>query len=147
MRTSLLLFALAFNMCTTANVAEKTEGGAVEIQTLTTGGYAIDEERKAVLVTSQEEYERQWQALIGEGSLVSADFEKSVVVFLLGGMHNTGGWSVVPESALLEGDTIVINARVQGPSPGVITTQAITYPYAVVAVHTREAKNVRWDPQ
>ena len=143
-----MLATLAFNTCTTANVAEKGEVEAVEIRTLATGGYAIDEsERKAVLATSQAEYQKQWQALIGEGALVPVDFEKSVVVFLLAGMRNTGGWSVVPESARMEGDTVVMTAKIEGPPPGAITTQAITYPYAVVAVHTRQGKNARWDPR
>ena len=142
-----MLAALAFNTCTTANVAEKAEAEAVEIRTLATGGYAIDEERKAVLATSHAEYQKQWQALIGEGSLVPADFDQSVVVFLLAGMRNTGGWSIAPESARVEGDTVVMTAKIEGPPPGAITTQAITYPYAVVAVHARDVKNVRWDPQ
>jgi hypothetical protein len=74
----------------------------------------------------------------------AVDFEKNVVVFLMGGMHNTGGWSVVPVSARVEGDTAIIDAKVQGPPPGAITTQAITYPYAVITINQRSVKQVRW---
>jgi hypothetical protein len=143
-----MLLALALNTCTAANVAEKAEAEAVEIRILAHGGYAVHESgRKAVLATSDADYRKQWQALIGGGTIVPVDFEKSVVVFLLAGMRNTGGWSVVPESARLEGDTVVVHAKIQGPPPGAITTQALTYPWAVVAVHTRDVKSARWDSE
>jgi hypothetical protein len=142
MRAALLLAALALNTCTTANVV-----GPVEMQTIAKGGYAADEsaERKAVLATTDADYRARWAALIGEGEIPAVDFEKSVVVFLLAGMRNTGGWSVQPVSARVEQDgTAVIDAKVQGPAPGGITTQAITYPYAVVAIHSRDVKKVTW---
>lgn len=141
MRAALLLAALALNTCTTAKVV-----GPVEMQTIAQGAYAAGEsERKAVLATTDADYRQQWQSLIGEGDLPSADFDKSVVVFLLGGMRNTGGWSVKPISARVEEDgTAVIDAKVQGPPPGGITTQAITYPYAVVTLNSRDVKKVTW---
>ena len=140
MRAVLLLVALALPACTNAKVA-----GPVEMQTIARGGYAVDEARKAVLATSDREYREQWQALIGEGEIPAVDFDKHVVVFLLGGMRNTGGWSVVPVSARIEGDTAVIDAKVEGPPPGGITTQAITYPYAVITLDQRDVRKVRWD--
>lgn len=146
MRAALLLATLAFNTCTTANVAEKSEADPVEIQTLARGSYAVDESGpKAVLATSDDDYRRQWKALIGEDDIPAADFGKGVVVFLVGGMRNTGGWSITPTSARIEADgTAVVEAKVQGPPPGGITTQAITYPYAVVLIRSRDVKKVRW---
>lgn len=117
----------------------------MEMQTIASGAYAVAEARQEVLATSDAEYRQQWQALIGEGQIPAVDFEKHVVVFLLGGMRNTGGWSVVPVSARVDGDTAVIDAKVQGPPPGGITTQAITYPYAVITLNQRGVRQVRWD--
>lgn len=128
-------------MCTAANVA-----GPVGMETIAKGAYGAESERKAVLVTGVADYRAQWKVLIGEGSAPAVDFEKGVVVFLLGGMRNTGGWSVVPKAARVEADgTAVIEATVQGPPPGGITTQAITYPYAVVTIDSRNATKVRWE--
>ncbi len=146
MRVALLLTILAFNTCTTANVAEKTESESVEIETIAQGGYAADEsDRKAVLATTAADYNSQWQALINQSDVPSVDFDRSVVVFLLAGMRNTGGWSVAPQSARVEGDTLVVKAKVQGPPPDGMVTQAITYPYAVVAIQVRGVEKVRWD--
>ncbi len=141
MRATFLLAALALNTCTAAKVV-----GPVEMQTIAQGAYGADQpERKAVLATSDADYRKQWESLIGEGDAPKVDFEKSVVVFLLAGMRTTGGWSVKPESARVEEDgTAVIEAKVQGPPPGGITTQAITYPYAVVAIHSRDVRKVQW---
>ena len=118
----------------------------MEMQTIAKGAYAADEsERKAVLATTDAEYRRQWAALVGEGEIPAVDFEKNVVVFLLAGMRNTGGWSVQPVSVRVEDDgTAVLEAKVQGPPPGGSTTQALTYPYAVVTINSRDVKKVSW---
>jgi hypothetical protein len=147
MRAALLVAALALNTCSTAKVlSSDKEMAPVEMQTIAQGAYGADQpERKAVLATSEAEYRKLWESLIGEGDAPSVDFEKSVAVFLLAGMRNTGGWSVKPESARVEADgTAVITAKVQGPPPGGITTQAITYPYAVVAIRSRDVTKVTW---
>lgn len=117
----------------------------MEMQIVARGSYAAAEERLAVLVKTDAEYRKQWNALIGEGAMVPVDFEKAVVVFLMGGTRNTGGWSVEPVSARVEGDTAIIDAKVQGPPPGSITTQALTQPYAVISLNQRGVEKVRWD--
>ena len=146
MRAALLLVALALNTCTTDKVLSSNEEIApVEMQTIARGAYAHESERMAVLATSDAEYRKLWQTLIGEGEVPAVDFEKSVAVFLFAGMRNTGGWSVQPVSVRVEEDgTAVIDAKVQGPPPGGITTQAITYPWAAVAIHSRDVKTVQW---
>lgn len=48
------------------------------------------------------------------------------------GEHPTGGYSVKVKSAELEGDRVTVHLTLQRPDPGMIVTQALTYPYAVV---------------
>lgn len=129
----------------TAKVAENAGADTVEINTIARGGYAAESGRNAVLATNDADYRRLWQELIGGGEIPNVDFDRGVAVFLLAGMRNTGGWSIQPNSASIEADgTAVIDAKVQGPPPGGIVTQAITYPYAVVVVSSRDVKKVRW---
>ena len=141
-RLAAYLFSLSSFLLSMACTSAKV---ATTMQTVTTGSYSMSEERGAVLVKSEAEYREQWQKRIGEGEAPAVDFDANVVVFLLGGMHNTGGWRVVPESVQIDGDTAVITAKVQGPPPGGITTQAITYPYAIVSIDQRNIEKVRWD--
>jgi hypothetical protein len=146
MRAALLLAVVAMaNTCMTAKVAENAGADTVEINTIARGGHAAESERNAVLATNDADYRRRWEELIGGGEIPNVDFDRVVVVFLFGGIRNTGGWSVQPTSARIEDDgTAVIDAKVQGPPRGGIVTQAITYPYAVVVVSSRDVKKVRW---
>lgn len=117
----------------------------VEMSTLARGAYAATDSRTAVVATSNEEYRRLWQQLIGEGEAAEADFAKGVVVFLLAGSRSTGGWSIEPQSVTIEGtDTAVIVAKIKGPPPGSMVTQALTSPYAVVLVRDPKVRKVRW---
>lgn len=126
-------------------VAAQGSGDDVTLTTLARGPYAASRgERKAVLATSESEYRRLWSGLIGGGEAPPADFANGVVVFLLAGERRTGGWTIEPNSVAVEGDTAVIDADVRGPAADAIVTQAFTYPYAVVAVGSRDVKNVRW---
>lgn len=134
----MLAFALG---CTAA--AGKADD--VTMTTLASGSYAASqEERTALLATNAEQYRQLWSTLIGRGEMPAADFDAGVVVFLLAGMRNTGGWSVEPKSVTMDGDTAVVTAAVNAPPPGSMTTQALTYPYAVVAIGSRDVESVRW---
>lgn len=148
MRAALIVAALALNTCTTAkDVVDTAEADAVKIETVARGSYAVDESpRKAVLAASEAEYRRQWQALIGEGDAPAVDFTSRVAVFLLAGTRNSGGWSVQPAAARVEGRTLVVEAKIQGPPPGSMTTQALTQPWAVIAADVRDVSEVRWAP-
>ena len=135
------ILALALGCTAAAGKADD-----VTITTLARGSYAAsqDEQRTAVLATTAAEYARLWSQLIGGGEMPAADFEGGVAVFLLAGMRNTGGWSVEPKSVVLDGDTAVVTAAVNAPPRDSIVTQALTYPYAVVAIGSRDVKRVRW---
>jgi hypothetical protein len=115
------------------------------MQIIATGSYAAAEARQAVLAASEADYRAQWQKLIGEGEAPAVDFTQNVTVFLMAGTRNTGGWRVVPAGVQIDGDTAVIDAKVQGPPPGGMTTQALTQPYAVISINQRSVKQVRWD--
>jgi PrcB C-terminal len=120
----------------------------VEIRTIKSGSNAAARQgsRQAMLANNAEIYARLWSSLIGSETAPSIDFSSECAVFLLAGQRNTGGYSIQPNGAALDGETLVIDATVQGPPPGSIVTQALTYPYVVIAVKTRSAKDVRWQP-
>src|SRR6185436_4269234 len=118
-------------------VPSATTGGPVELRTISSGAYAAarPEAPQAVAASDEAAYRRLWPATIGGGEPPAVDFATESVVFLLAGAKPTGGWSVVPRGAKVEGDTLVIDASIQGPAP-----------YAVITVKTKAFTDVRWNP-
>lgn len=143
MRTAV---TLAIALLTFGCAARTGVATTVELSTIATGSYAADDSgRKAVLVTSESEYARQWPELIGSAPPPKADFSAGVVVFLLAGPRRTGGYAVVPFSVDVASDgRAAIHARVDEPGSGAMVTQALTSPYAVVFLSSRSVTSVEW---
>lgn len=118
------------------------------MRVLTSGGYAAatPESPQAIAVQSAAEYARVWQEQIGSGEPPQADFATEAVVILLAGLKRSGGYSVEPRGVRLNGRTLVVDAVVQSPPAGSMTTQALTSPYAVIAVDAKSFDDVRWTP-
>lgn len=136
---AVIALALVFVACAARPAA------APEMKTIASGGYARDDSgRQAVLATSADAYRRLWAEKIGSDPAPEADFGTGVVVFLLAGSRSTGGWSVEPETVEVTDGTAVVRARIQGPGRGGIVTQALTSPYAVVFIDSREIQKVQW---
>lgn len=144
MRPVLISAVLALTITCTATRGESEN---VEMSTIASGSYAVDESgRKAVLATTNDDYRRLWTELIGEGDAPQVDLTNGAVVFLLGGSKPTGGWSVAPKSVTVASDgTAIVDANVEGPPVGSMVTQAFTSPYAVILVQNAKPKRVRWD--
>jgi hypothetical protein len=139
-----LFFASA---CTNAGAAAGTAAAADPgFRTVGNAAYAARTERGAVVATDEAAYRNAWDSMIGTGEAPAIDFAAETAVFLFGGQRSTGGYSVEVRGVTLDGDTLVIDGGVKAPPPGSITTQALTSPYAVIAVESRAIRNVRWTP-
>lgn len=119
---------------------------APRFRTVANAAYAERTEPGTVVAMDETAYRNAWDSMIGMGEAPAVDFTTETAVFLFGGQRSTGGYSVEVRGVTLEGDTLAIDGRVQGPPPGSITTQALTSPYAVLAVESRAIRNVRWTP-
>lgn len=144
MKTAAILFTLAL-----VNACSSIPGGTtVEYRTLTTGNNAgISPAGQQVESASDDAtYQRLWSQIVGDPDRrPEVDFTKESVVFLLAGQKSTGGYSIEPRRTRIEGRTLVVDAVVRNPPADAITTQALTSPYAVVAVHRmRPFDDVRW---
>lgn len=137
----LLLVVLALsNACTAA-------GGNVkpELRTISSGAYSQVTSTSAFAVFDQKTYEVKWNEVIGGGEMPSVDFSKDAVVFLFAGTRSTGGYSIEVRGATVEGEQLIVDAVVHGPPSGSMVTQALTMPYAVVAVSGAKFKDVVWN--
>lgn len=139
MRAAILL-SLSLLGC--ASDASQPEG-TVEMRVVTSGGYAAaqPEAPKAVLVKSAEEYRQLTGA-----ALQDADLASESVIVLLAGSKPTGGYSVEPNGVTVDGRVLVVDATIKSPPPGSMVTQALTSPFAVIAVNTKQIDSVRWTP-
>jgi len=140
--------AILLSLVTLFGCATDTIGGNLEMRTLITGQYAAaqPEGPATVAIRSEDEYARVWQEQIGSGQPPAIDFAKESVVILLAGMKRSGGYTIEPEGVMLEGRTLVVDATVTAPPSGGIVTMALTSPFAVIAVNTKNFDEVRWTP-
>lgn len=140
----LIGFAVVLAILASCSVAGKTEG-AMEMRKLAEGGYGRAATRGATAAFEESTYRAQWSTLISADEPAPAvDLATESVVFLIAGQYPTGGHVLKYNGATIEGDVLVIDAVVEGPPAGAMTTQAITTPYFVLAVKSRAFKHVRW---
>jgi len=109
-------------------------------------GYATTERADAAIASDETTYRNTWAQSFGSGDVPEIDFSTETAVFLFGGMRSTGGYSIEVRGVSVEGTTLVVDGGVQGPPSGSMTTQALTYPAAVLAVKNRDIRSVRWTP-
>ena len=57
------------------------------------------------------------------------------------GLKRTGGYSVTIESAVLEGDQVTVNLALSEPFEDEITTQALTFPFAVAVLRDLDPRD------
>ena len=87
------------------------------------------------IVKTQEDLQTLYSVLYGNSLKAPViDFSKKAVVIGAAGPFNTGGYSIVPVSAIKTGKVINIVFEVKSPGPKDMVTQAFTYPYVVVSV-------------
>ena len=87
------------------------------------------------IVKSQKDLQTLYSVLYGNSLKAPViDFSKKAVVIAAAGPFNTGGYSIVPVSAIKTGKVINIVFEVKSPGPKDMVTQAFTYPYVVVSV-------------
>jgi hypothetical protein len=131
--------------CATAPAAGGEE--KMQMRKIASGSYAATEsvDPQAFIALDDATYVRAWDAMIGGTERPAVDFATESVVFLLGGRRSTGGWSIDVQNVAIVGDALVVDANIKSPPSGSIVTQALTFPWTVVAVKNRTAKRVKWD--
>ena len=87
------------------------------------------------IVKTQEDLQTLYSILYGNSLKAPLiDFSKKTVVIAAAGPFNTGGYSIVPISAIKTGKGINVVFKVKSPGPKDMVTQAFTHPYVVVSV-------------
>jgi len=144
MRTVML--ALALSTLVSCHSAAVSSDDGLKFRTLKSGSQARHNApgRQIVVAPTAESYARLWSSMVGEGGAPPVDFEKEVAVFIMAGQKPTGGYSVAVKSVAREDNTLVVDAPVKSPPPDAMTIQALTSPYAVIAVDKVDVSRVHW---
>ena len=139
MRILALTLVLAAQTCATA-------GGPVELRTISSGAYAKSNPvaPQLIVATDQGQFDRAWAAIIGRGEAPAIDWPTETAVILLAGTKSTGGWSIIANGATIDGTTLLVDATVKGPPPRSVVIQAVTSPWALVAVKSKAFEDAKW---
>lgn len=111
--------------------AEKADEATLAFTTLDVGG-PVDgfTERVAIIKTKT-----RWREVFGSAAPASVNFNKQWVAVYTTGARNSGGYtaSVTKIRLSASGKTMTVVTNIDSPGPHCLVTQAITFPYAVVA--------------
>jgi hypothetical protein len=117
-------------------------GGGVRV--LDRGDQSNIDDRRRVVVRTQEEWNTLWREHAPDRPQPAVDLAADLVLGVFMGSRPTAGFSVEVASALVEGDVLVVNYREHSPGRDVIAAQVLTSPYVIVAF-PRHAGEVRFE--
>lgn len=87
------------------------------------------------IIRTQKDLDKLYSILYGNSLKAPViDFSKKAVVTVAAGPFNTGGYSVLPLSAIKTGKTVNMVFEIKSPGPKEMVTQAFTHPYVIVSV-------------
>src|SRR5262245_13936621 len=104
----------------------------VPFTTIAEGQQSGIEDKREVVVKSDEEWKALWKQHAPDKPLPPVDFKKSTVVGVFLGSRNTGGYRATITAVDQEGTDVVVTWRESRPAPDLIVTQVLTFPYHLV---------------
>jgi hypothetical protein len=109
-------------------------GPPVQFTTLAEGQQSAIEQPREVVVRTSLEWIRFWKQHGPGQKMPIVDFAKSMVVGVVLGTRNTGGYRAVVTGVERTGTEVVVKWREEQPKPGLMLTQALTSPFHFVTV-------------
>lgn len=91
------------------------------------------QEPRQVVVTSREAWAALWQQHGAQLPVPAVDFTRESIVAVFLGTRPSGGYGV-DIVAVRTGAAPVVEYRERRPGPDMMTTQALTFPFSIVAV-------------
>lgn len=99
---------------------------------------------KLFVINNQADWKRFWEEYIrsaGTGGFEkepTIDFEKKIVVAVLQGVKNSGGYYMQTDSVELGGNTLKVNMGIFEPAATDANTQVISSPYELITIDADE---------
>jgi hypothetical protein len=112
--------------------------------TIDKGSQSNVDDRRQVVVRTDDEWGRLWTQHNPNRPRPAVDFSKEMVLGVFMGSRNTAGFSVEILSATDENGVLTVRYHETVPAKGAITAQVITSPYQLVTV-PRTAATVKFE--
>jgi hypothetical protein len=121
-----------------AAVAFAAEGNDARIKVIAKGAFSGIQEPKQLVISNQTQFAEIWQKHNARNEpkkpAPAIDFSKESVLFVSLGQKRTGGYAVqVSDVQKKDGQTEII-VQTTSPKAGAMQIQALTAPFAIVAV-------------
>ncbi len=72
----------------------------------------------------------------------SVDFSNGIVFSLFQGLKSSGGYAILPKTAMVKNGKLVITCIMKEPDPDMIVTMALTSPYTILYIDNSELEGV-----
>jgi hypothetical protein len=106
----------------------------VPFTTIAEGQQSGVEDKREVVVRTDEEWKALWKQHAPDKPLPAVDFTKSMVVGVFLGSRNTGGYRATITAVDKESTDVVVTWHESRPSADLIVTQVLTFPYHLVRI-------------
>lgn len=106
-------------------------------------GQASNTVVRSAIIRSAQELEQYAKSIHCIQFPKNLDFDKQAIVIASAGTFNTGAYSIVLDSAVLEKNILNLNFAVLSPSASSIVTQAFTYPYIAVLLDIEKNVDIK----
>ena len=106
------------------------------LETISKGYYSGHEEEKNYILKDNTEWTNLWSIVHSnrspEPELPSINFNSEIVIAVFQGTRSTGGYSIEVTKIIEKESTVAVFIKKTEPSPGGVTTQALTSPYHII---------------
>jgi hypothetical protein len=113
---------------------------------LQSGSYATQSPNAPRLIVARDAVTMRnvWNIYVGRGDAPPVDFAKESAAFLFAGQRNTGGYGISVKKVTIGRKEVIIDAALTTPPADAMVTQALTSPFAVIAIAKKNPPLVRW---
>lgn len=93
---------------------------------------------ECLVITDKEDYQRLLSVALFQEAAPEVDFEGNIVIAVMQGPKNTGGYAVSITHMHQAGTAVRVEVEVVEPEPGSMTVQVLTSPYHLVAARIED---------
>ncbi len=118
---------------------------APNTRTIEKGDQSNIDDGKQVLVRTEAEWAKLWQAHSPDHPRPAVDFSKEMVVGVFMGSRPNAGFSTGIVSTTAANGALIVRYTETKPGPGAVSAQILTFPYHLVAIPKADVKDTKFE--